>query len=1116
MKAGIFCRQSGAFVLAIIFLSSSALAANDYFVDASNGNDAWSGTLAGPNAARTDGPFASLERARDAIRALKAAGTFPLAGLTVWIRGGTLNRSSIFLLTSQDSGLPGAPVVWRRYRDEQVRLTGARPITGFRPVTSSAVLNRLPAAAHTAVLEADLKAQGVAEYGTLRSRGYLWQKGFNISALELFVNDHPLQLARYPNAGYLRTAGGSSTNVFYYSGTRPSGWANAADRWVRGYWGTDYADSHEKIISLNTSTRSVTTAAVGAYGYKANARYYFYNVLEELDCPGEYYVDRVNGIVYLWPQEPADVSRAVVTMLEQPVIKLQGASNVVIRGLIIEATRGDGVLIEGGADNTIGGCTIRNVGGVGAVIKGGLRNSIVSCDIYDVAENGVLIDRGREHRVHNCEIHHWGRWTASYHPAIQCGMFYTAFVDDYSHQVTHNYIHDAPNMAIQFFGSNHLIEYNLIHNVCGEISDQGAIYSIDRENRYSNNIIRYNHIHHIRTNIATTIQGWTAWTMGIYLDEQSSRDTVYGNIVVDNREYGGNICYLAYSNGGDDLVFENNILINGDPNFAVGYWGTPQRIRFIRNISNGGTFLKLLSVSPTVITFEGNLVDNDPMRVLNGTNVVGKDPLFVDKAGGNYQLQANSPALALGFKQIPQHLIGLIEDEYRVPENAAPNLKPIGAKIANWGQKLAFTISASGGTGSLTYSAQNVPTGASFDPVARQFLWVSAREHVGSHHVLFAVSDGQESAEETVGVTVTDLPLIVPPNYVAYWRFNGDAKDVTGTYDGTLLGGPSYTGGILDECIRLDGVDDRIDFPLSLSQSTDPASDGVTAALWWRPEAIEGTGTLHDEVVIGGYSYHWFVSVPGNEPTAYIYNSTATLYRVRSTMQVQPGTWAHVAAVYGADQTIRIYVDGVLRNQGTWQGAFTPAKIRMCLGNRGNTNVRGLIDEAIIYNRALSGGEVAALRLAQMNRPPVLQPLSDVTIFEGQPLSFTLAVTDPENAPVTYSAYGLPQGATMNASTGAFSWRPTFAQAGRYTITFTASDATATTSITCLITVKNVPPGDLNHDCLVNIVDLILMGDLLRTNPASGNNWLGDLNGDGVIDIMDLIAVRNNMGQRCP
>ena len=56
---------------------------------ATNGNDTWSGTLAEPNTGGTDGPFASLARARDAIRALRAAsGGLPAGGVEVVVQGG--------------------------------------------------------------------------------------------------------------------------------------------------------------------------------------------------------------------------------------------------------------------------------------------------------------------------------------------------------------------------------------------------------------------------------------------------------------------------------------------------------------------------------------------------------------------------------------------------------------------------------------------------------------------------------------------------------------------------------------------------------------------------------------------------------------------------------------------------------------------------------------------------------------------------------------------------------------------------------------------------------------------------------------------------------------------
>ena len=61
-------------------------------------------------------PFATLEGARDAIRALKKAGGLPEGGATVVIRGGVYERKNTFALTRADSGTPDAPVVYRAAR----------------------------------------------------------------------------------------------------------------------------------------------------------------------------------------------------------------------------------------------------------------------------------------------------------------------------------------------------------------------------------------------------------------------------------------------------------------------------------------------------------------------------------------------------------------------------------------------------------------------------------------------------------------------------------------------------------------------------------------------------------------------------------------------------------------------------------------------------------------------------------------------------------------------------------------------------------------------------------------------------------------------------------------
>ena len=100
------------------------------FFVATNGNDQWSGQLAAPNRHQTDGPFASLDRARDELRKQKTAKRLP-NGATVYLRGGLYELVKPLALTAEDSGSEQAPILYRAWRKENVRLTGAKEILRF-------------------------------------------------------------------------------------------------------------------------------------------------------------------------------------------------------------------------------------------------------------------------------------------------------------------------------------------------------------------------------------------------------------------------------------------------------------------------------------------------------------------------------------------------------------------------------------------------------------------------------------------------------------------------------------------------------------------------------------------------------------------------------------------------------------------------------------------------------------------------------------------------------------------------------------------------------------------------------------------------------------------------
>src|SRR5882672_9733476 len=101
-------------VLGLLF----ALDARADFYVSPSGSDAGAGTIASP--------FATLEKARDAVRAAKQSGTAPGGAVTVWLRGGDFVRTNALALSALDSGSERAPVVWRAYRDERARLLGGR------------------------------------------------------------------------------------------------------------------------------------------------------------------------------------------------------------------------------------------------------------------------------------------------------------------------------------------------------------------------------------------------------------------------------------------------------------------------------------------------------------------------------------------------------------------------------------------------------------------------------------------------------------------------------------------------------------------------------------------------------------------------------------------------------------------------------------------------------------------------------------------------------------------------------------------------------------------------------------------------------------------------------
>lgn len=527
-----------------------------------HGSDTNSGTRARP--------FATLERARDAVRQLRRDGQLGRGPVTIWLGGGDYLRTNALELTAADSGTPEVPVIWRAHKNEPVRLLGGCKLSGFGPVTDPAVLARLPEPARGGVVQVSLASLGVTDFGTMSSRGF--GRPLSPAHCELFFGGRPTTLARWPNEGeWERIAGypdagarkdehggnlGRLEDGFNYSGDRPRGWRDTSDLWVHGYWAWDWANSYERVASMDLDRRLVKTAAPhGLYGFRKGQRFYFLNLLEELDRPGEWFLDRKAGILYFWPPnsgagQDASAPETLLSLLGGPLLKLTEVSHVTFGGLVLEATRGSAVQIHGGTSNRIAGCLIRNIGNYGVTITGGKGHGVLSCDIFDTGDGGVSMDGGDRqtlrpggHFVENCHFARQGRWSKCYVPAVLMGGV--------GQRASHNLIHDHPHCAILFNGNDHLIEFNEIHHIALETGDVGAIYT-GRDYTYRGNRIRHNFIH--------DTGGVGMGSMGVYMDDCVSGTEIFGNIFYKVQR-------AAFLGGGRDHQVRNNIFV--DCNYAV-------------------------------------------------------------------------------------------------------------------------------------------------------------------------------------------------------------------------------------------------------------------------------------------------------------------------------------------------------------------------------------------------------------------------------------------------------------------------------------------------------------------------------------------------------------------
>jgi hypothetical protein len=565
-------------LLLISFLVTASASSAELYVSL-KGNDKNPGTK--------EKPLLTLEGARDAIRAERKQKGLPKGGVTVYLRGGTYKRTATFTLSKQDSGTATSPIRYCSVKGETVRIIGGvrLPASKASTVKDKAILARIPASARAKVRVLDLAGvKGIQPPGLsghamhYMERNTKYRKG--APASEVFFNDKPLTLARWPNKGFSKVgkivAQGDTIRywdddykthkvyvpknkrkdppaafAFQLNNARVARWETATDLMLLGYWHNNFSDQVVQVARTDGKSKTIYSVQPSCYGIRSGKRFYAFNLLEELDAPGEWYIDHKKSKLYFYP--PNDDSNATVsiTLFGDPLFSLKHVSHVTLNGLTFSDTRGVGIAIEDGSHVAVEGCSMLAIGKTAVSIKKGSNHRVANCEIAYVGEAGIRANGGdvpnltpAKHTIENNHIHHFARLLRTYQPGIG--------LNGVGIRVANNEIAHAPHVAILFGGNDHVIEKNFIHNVVQEAEDMGALYA--GRSWFSRGTI-------IRNNLFKDIVGFrkdgSHYVKGVYLDDGISGIHITGNIFLNIRQG-------VMVNGGRDNHIEHNLFIDCD------------------------------------------------------------------------------------------------------------------------------------------------------------------------------------------------------------------------------------------------------------------------------------------------------------------------------------------------------------------------------------------------------------------------------------------------------------------------------------------------------------------------------------------------------------------------
>lgn len=528
-------------VIAVLFSIATAFA--DIIRVSPDGDDAGDGSSARP--------FRTAMRARDEIRSRKARGA--KGKFEVVFAPGTYPVHHALNLTEKDSGENGMAVEWRAEKPGTAVFNGGFRVSGWHRVGKDDAFahGQLPDAAFGKVWVADV---GQAGEGALAPSSYGGTRSGREIVSDLYADGDPLQLAREPNDAFLMTGKVHDRSSFESAITDVARWAREPELMACGYWHWLYRDqtAHVDGVLTNGWIR-MTEEVFDNPHYRtivAERPYFLVNALCALDRPGEWFLHRQTGKLYLIP--PKKRGKIVLSAMTEPFVTLTNVHDVAFSGLVFRYGRQHGVVATRTTRLRLEDCDISCLGGEGLLFDRMKEVRILGCRLENLGHGGVRISAGDRKTLESgdvliadCDISFPDRHRRTYAPCV--------LLEGVGLTVDHCYLHDCRSSAIRFDGNDMILSHSLIERAVQESDDQGALDTYGYVSYQGNRIIG-----NVWRDIGKRNEIFRWGHSGVRLDDLISRVVVASNRFI--RASAGGFGAVQINAGCQNLI-ENNLFV---------------------------------------------------------------------------------------------------------------------------------------------------------------------------------------------------------------------------------------------------------------------------------------------------------------------------------------------------------------------------------------------------------------------------------------------------------------------------------------------------------------------------------------------------------------------------